>query len=143
MTTTDPLRIQEQHVLAIRTLNDVVNERRYDDMDELFAPGFVDNNPAWSVRDVAELKKLLAEAHEAMAFTSHHDLIYPAGDDKVVIHITFTGRFVKDFLGQRATGEPITWTSIEVFRFEHGRIAERWVQADTAGLLRQLGVPLP
>lgn len=130
-------------VALITTLNDVVNERRYDDMDALFADGFVDNNPAWSVSELSELKKLLAGAHQALAFTSHHDLIYPADGGKVVIHITFSGRHVLPFLGQEPTDKPISWTSIEVYRIAGGKIAERWVQADTTGLLAQLGVPLP
>ncbi|MER6346264.1 ester cyclase [Streptomyces sp. NPDC001595] len=133
----------EANIALITELNDVVNERRYDDMDALFAEEFTDNNPAWSVRNVAELKELLAAAHEALDFTSHHDLIYAADPDKVVIHITFSGRHVKPFFGQQPTGREIRWTSIEVYRIERGRIAERWVQADTTGLMRQTGVELP
>jgi predicted ester cyclase len=135
--------VETADVALITKLNDVVNERRYDDMDELFADGFVDNNPAWSVSGLDELKKLLAQAHQALDFTSHHDLIYPAEDGKVVIHITFTGRHVLPFLGQEPTREPVRWTSIEVYRIANNRIAERWVQADTTGLLAQLGVMLP
>ena len=137
------LPTDQANVELIRRLNEVVNERRYDDMDALFAPSFVDHNPAWSVRDLAELKGILAVAHAALAFTSHHDLIYPAADGKVVIHITFTGQHVKEFLGQPPTGRVVSWTSIEVYRIEDRRIVERWVQADTAGLMAQLGVPLP
>lgn len=132
-----------ENVALIRRLNDVVNERRYDAMDELFAPGFVDNNPAWSVQDLQELKGIIAAAHQALDFTSHHDLIYPAEGGKVVIHITFTGRHVGPFFGQQPTGRQVSWTSIEAYRIEGGRIAERWVQADTTGLMRQVGVPLP
>lgn len=131
------------NVSLIKKLNDVVNERRYDDMDELFADSFIDQNPAWSVKDLAELKSILDEAHQALDFTSHHDLIYPADDGKVVIHITFSGRHVKPFLGKEPTGEPVQWTSIEVYRIENLKIVERWVQADTTGLLTQLGADIP
>jgi len=129
-----------RNVALITKLNDVVNERRYDDMDELFDSAFIDQNPAWSVSSLGELKKLLAEAHQAMDFTSHHDLIYPAAGGKVVIHITFSGRHVKPFIGQEPTGKPLQWTSIEVYRIENNKIVERWVQADTTGLMAQLGV---
>jgi hypothetical protein len=123
-----------RNVALITELNDVVNERRYDDMDALFDPAFIDNNPAWSVSSLGELKKLLAEAHQAMDFTSHHDLIYPAQGGKVVIHITFSGRHVKPFIGQEPSGKPLVWTSIEVYRIAGGR---------TTGLMAQLGVPMP
>lgn len=131
------------NVALITKLNDVVNERRYDDMDELFAPDFVDNNPAWSVQNLSELKDIIRTAHEALDFTSHHDLIYAADGGKVVIHITFSGRHVKPFFDREPTGKAVRWTSIEVYRIVNRRIAERWVQADTTGLMAQLGVPLP
>ncbi|WP_030167975.1 ester cyclase [Streptomyces sp. NRRL S-813] len=139
----DQLSADAANVALISKLNDVVNERRYDDMDELFAPGFIDNNPAWSVQDLEELKGIIAAAHEALDFTSHHDLIYASDGGKVTIHITFRGRHAGEFFGRPPTGKAVEWTSIEVYRIEHGKITERWVQADTTGLMRQLGVPLP
>lgn len=132
-----------ENLALITKLNDVVNDRRYADMDPLFAPDFVDNNPAWSAHSLGELKDIIRSAHEALDFTSHHDLIYPADGGKVVIHITFSGHHVKKFFGQDPTGKTVSWTSIEVYRIVNGVIAERWVQADTAGLMAQLGVPLP
>lgn len=131
------------NVALIAELNDVVNERRYQDMDRLFGPGYIDHNPAWSLTDLGQLKLILAEAHAALAFTSHHDEIYPAHGGRVVIHITFSGRHVGAFAGHEPTGRPVRWTSIEVYRIEDGRIAERWVQADTAGLFAQLAAPVP
>lgn len=137
------LSVDAANVALIHELNDVVNEQRYDDMDELFDPSFVDNNPAWSVRSLDELKDIIRTAKQALAFTSHHDQIYAADGGKVVIHITFSGHFVGSFFGQQPTGVPVSWTSIEVYRIENGKIMERWVQADTTGLMHQLGVPLP
>ena len=132
-----------ENVALIRRLNDVVNERRYDDMDELFDPSFVDRNPAWDVTSLDALKDIIRDVKKAIDFTSHHDLIYPAADGKVVIHITFTGHHIGPFLGREPTGEQVQWTSIEVYRIENNKIMERWVQADTTGLMHQIGVPLP
>jgi predicted ester cyclase len=145
----DLLGLREQisedaaNVALIAKLNDVVNERRYDDMDELFAADFVDRNPAWNVEGLAPLKTLIADAHKALDFTSHHDQIYAADGGKVVIHITFSGSHVGPFFGCEPTGKPVSWTSIEVYRIVGRKIAERWVQADTAGLMHQVGVDLP
>ncbi len=139
----EQLSSDAENVQLIRHLNDVVNARQYDDMDELFAPSFTDRNPAWSVQNLTELKEIIRTAHEALDFTSHHDLIYPAEGGKVVVHITFTGRHIKLFFGRQPTGTRVQWTSIEVYRIENLKIVERWVQADTTGLMRQLGVRLP
>ena len=131
------------NIRLIRHLNDVVNSRKYDEMDSLFADSFVDRNPAWSVKDLNELKQIIATAHKALDMYSTQDQIYAAQGSKVVIHITFTGRHIGTFLGMPPTEKPVTWTSIEVYRIENSKIAERWVQADTAGLMRQLGASLP
>ena len=133
----------EENMRVIRRLDDVVNSRKYDDMDELFAPRFIDNNPAWSVQSLDELKQIIAAAHQALDMRSHQDEVYAATGNRVVIHLTFRGRHVGPFLGAEPTGRPVTWTSIEIYRMEDRKIAERWVQADTTGLMRQLGAPLP
>lgn len=133
----------EENVRVIRRLDEVVNSRHYENMDELFAPAFIDNNPAWSVQSLDELKEIIAAAHKALDMHSHQDEVYPAAGNRVVIHLTFTGRHVGPFLGAEPTGKPVSWTSIEIYRMENRKIAERWVQADTTGLMKQLGAPLP
>ncbi|MFI7404498.1 ester cyclase [Streptomyces sp. NPDC049541] len=131
------------NLAVVQQVSDAVNERRYDDLDDLFGPTFHDNNPAWSVESLEELKGIIKGAHEALDFTVHLDALYPASPDKVIMHITFHGRHIAPFFGQEPTGKEVSWTSLEVYRLEDGKVVERWVQADTAGLMRQVGVPLP
>jgi len=147
--TDDLLGLREQlssgsdNVKLVRRVSEAVNARQYDALDELFATSFVDRNPAWSVESLDELKGIIIAAHEALDFTAHLDALYAAGEDRVVMHITFTGRHVAPFFGIEPTGKEVTWTSLEVYRVENDRVVERWVQADTAGLMAQIGVPLP
>ena len=133
----------DDNVRVVQRVSDTVNARRYDDLDALFAPTFVDHNPAWSVQDLEALKGIIRAAHDALDFRANLDAIYPADGGRVVIQITFTGRHVGSFFGVEPTGKPVTWTSIEVYRIENQQVAERWVQADTTGLMRQVGVVLP
>ena len=134
---------EEDNVRVVRRVSDVVNARDYDAMDELFSPSFVDRNPAWSVESLEELKGIIRAAHEALDFTANLDALYAAGPDRVNMHITFTGRHVGTFFGVEPTGKAVEWTSLEVYRLEDNKVVERWVQADTAGLMAQVGVPLP
>ena len=134
------MTIQEDNTRLCRRLTELVNGRDYDQMDGLFAPTFTDHNPAWGAAGLADLKKVLADAHAAVGMLISYDDIF-AVDDKVVVRITLTGRHVAEFLGFPPTGKYVCWTSIEIFRIENGKIAERWVQADVAGLLRQLQAP--
>ncbi|MBO3742742.1 ester cyclase [Actinoplanes flavus] len=135
--------IDQENVALVRRVTDAVNARRYDDMDELFAPNFVDHNPAWHVDSLQALKRLLAGAQAALDFRAGLDALYPADGGRVIMQITFTGRHIAPIFNIAPTGLPITWTSIEVYRIENGKIIERWVQADTTGLMRQVGVLLP
>ncbi|MEU5385064.1 ester cyclase [Kitasatospora cineracea] len=132
-----------ENTAVVQRVSDAVNAHRYDDLDELFGPEFRDNNPAWSVTSLEELKGIIIGAHRALDFHAHLDALYPADPDKVIMHITFTGRHVGPFFGIEPTGKEVSWTSLEVYRLEHGKVVERWVQADTAGLMAQLGVELP
>jgi predicted ester cyclase len=64
--------------------------------------------------------------------------------DKVVARVTLSGTHTGTFAGAAPTGKRITWTSIRIWRFEDGRVAETWAMQDRLGLLTQLGlVDLP
>ena len=137
------MQSHEDNIRLIRHLNDVVNSHNYDGMDDLFSPSFVDRNPAWSVSSLDELKKIIAAAHNALDMQSIQDEVYAADGNRVVIHLTFNGKHIGTFLGISPTNKLVKWTSIEIYRIENNKILERWVQADTTGLMRQLGVKLP
>jgi predicted ester cyclase len=65
-------------------------------------------------------------------------------DDRVVTRGVFRGTHRGAFFGIPPTGRPVAMTWIGVDRFEGDRIAERWVEQDTLGLLRQIGAaPAP
>lgn len=131
-----------EEVCLVKHLCDVVNNRDYTRVDGLFDSSFIDRNPAWSVANVDELKKIIAASHEALDMEITQDNIF-AVDDKVVVLLTFRGKHIDPFLGISPTKKTVSWTCIEIYRIENSKIMERWVQADTAGLMRQLGVNLP
>jgi predicted ester cyclase len=127
----------DDNLRVCRRLTELVNARLYDRMDELFLPDFVDHNPAWGAAGLADLKTVLQGAHAALGMSIAYNDIFAAGD-KVVVRITLSGRHTGPFLGFPPTGKDVSWTSIEIFRLAGGKIAERWVQADVAGLMNQL-----
>jgi predicted ester cyclase len=61
-------------------------------------------------------------------------------DDMVVVRWQAEGTHAGDFQGYAATGKTVTWTGINIFRMECGRIAESWSEIDGLGRLMQLGV---
>lgn len=67
-----------------------------------------------------------------------------AEGDHVVSQWTATGTHEGDFFGIAPTGRRVTWTGIQFFRLECGKIAESWGEADHLGLRQQLGaLPAP
>lgn len=136
------MTVQEENLQIVKSLCDIVNNRELDKMDELFGEHFKDNNPAWSVASIGELKGIIDAALKSLNQFITQDVVF-AAEDKVVVVLTLRGTHIGPFLGIEPTGKEVSWTSIEIFRLENGKIVERWVQADTAGLMRQLGVQLP
>jgi predicted ester cyclase len=65
------------------------------------------------------------------------DLI--AEDDKVVGRTTVTATHQGEFMGVAATGKPVTYNEIFIFRFADGRIAETWGVVDVLSQMKQLG----
>jgi steroid delta-isomerase-like uncharacterized protein len=79
-------------------------------------------------------------AYESALSESHvdlHDLV--ASDDRVAMRWTYRGRFSGEFMGRPPTGETLTISGMHFFRIQNGRIAEAWVEYDSAGFLRDIG----
>lgn len=90
------------------------------------------------------------------ALVLEHDLGQPdivihhvvASADLVSVHLDLVGTHTAStsplLLGVPATGTPIVWTFMHLFRVSDGMIAEHWACRDDLGLLVQLGAfPAP
>lgn len=64
--------------------------------------------------------------------------------DKVVVRATFRGIQRGDFNGIPATSKAVNISLMLIYRLANGKIVEHWMNADSLGLLQQLGVvPVP
>ena len=61
-----------------------------------------------------------------------------AEDERVATRWTWGFTHHGDFEGIAATGRRVTISGVNMERFQDGRLVERWVMFDQAGLLRQL-----
>ncbi len=66
-----------------------------------------------------------------------------AEGDKVVVRSTFRGTHKGDLMGIPPTGKQVTMPAIVIYRIADDKIVEHWIQADTLGLLQQLGAIPP
>lgn len=67
-----------------------------------------------------------------------------AEGDRVAVRHRLVGTHTGDFQGLPPTGRRVEAAAIVLLRFEDGRVAEGWLNADFLGFLQQLGaVPTP
>jgi predicted ester cyclase len=108
------------------------------DFTDYIARDYVGYLSGRQTMDFAELVRL--ERQFAAAFSRTHysveDLI--AEGDKVVLRVTTDAIHSAEFLGIAATGKPVSFTGIVIYRLHNGQITQSWGEIDFAGLWRQL-----
>ena len=70
----------------------------------------------------------------------HIEDIFGMGE-RVAVNLRLRGTHRGTFEGVPATGRPVDFRSIELYRVAGDRIAEEWVAPDTMGLMRQISGP--
>jgi predicted ester cyclase len=60
-------------------------------------------------------------------------------DDFVVVRTIVKSSFNTPLAGYEPTGEPYEISAIDIYRFDGGKVVERWGNADVAYIFRQLG----
>jgi steroid delta-isomerase-like uncharacterized protein len=118
----------------------VLNKGNLAVFDNYFSEAVVFNN----LRGAPAVKQLLAKTFRVMntACPDFHLIVEDqiAEGDKVVTRVTFRGTHQGAFRGVPPTGKPIAYTGIAIDRIAEGKVVEMWHEADTSGMLRQLGV---
>jgi steroid delta-isomerase-like uncharacterized protein len=132
----------EMKDLAVRFTDQAWNGGDLDLIDELFAADYVGHDaprpePVHGTEGMKDFLRMYRAAFSDAHITL--DDIIVAGD-KVVTRWTGTGTHDGDLMGIPPTGRPVAFTGIRIFRVADGKIAEGWVNWDTFGLMRQLGV---
>ncbi len=129
--------------LACRYVEQVVNEGKYDVLDELTTPNYKRYlSPTAAPLDLAGQKKRLAGL--AAAFPDVQlmvdDMI--AEGDRVAFRTTIRATHKGVLSGIQPTGKQITVTELEILHFENGKIAEQWGGPDMWSLLQQIGATI-
>lgn len=121
--------VEENKSLIRFFVEEVVNAHHLDREREVVIPDILDEA-------VQHLEQLLDAFPDVRATID--DMF--GEEDRVVARITLSGTHTGPFAGAAPTGRRVTWTSIRIWRFENGRVAETWAMQDRLGLLTQLGL---
>lgn len=124
---------------ARRWTEDVWTKKDLAVLDEIFDPNGVHHGATFSaVRGPEGLKaavEALAQAFPDMAFTVDMSI---ADGELVVVRWSGPATHEGPFMGVEPTGKSVTFTGINFYRFNCGRIVESWSVANSLDVLRQI-----
>ena len=140
--TGDPGTPEANEQLIMRFVNEVWNAHSTEPMDELCHPDVVAHNPP--INYVYGLKgREILKGSAADYLNAFPDLYVTADDivlegDKAAVRWTFKGTHNGDLTGLPATGRPVRYTGITMYRFADGKIVEMWWDWDMLAMMMQL-----
>lgn len=130
----------ENKKLIHRFYTEVVGKGDFSRLREIIASDYVDHNatkpgdgPAIVQTQVEAMRKTFPDFHVTI-----DELI--AEGECVVSRVTAHGTHLGEWMGIAPQGNVVRFSGINMDRVQDGRIAEHWGEADTVGMLQQLGV---
>lgn len=124
-----------------RLVEEAFNKGKYDVIEELVAPTFVNHDPATGDTKGLEGTRELIEGYRS-AFPDLQITIEEqiAEGDLVATRWTAKGTHKGELMGIAPTGKESTVTGVTIDKIKNGTIVESWNNWDTLGMMRQLGV---
>ena len=119
----------------------VTNHLELDRLDEMVVEDYIEHQP---IPGQPEGREGLKWAYRAFN-SPFPDLVFDFQDviaegDLVVGRGIGTGHNTAPFMGNPATGKPVTWSGTRLFRMREGRLVEGWINIDMLGLMQQIGM---
>lgn len=131
---------REQNIAAQEKWGEGVRTGNLEVAYEVMDPNIVDHDPAPDQAPGPEGFKQFFEAMRRAFPDLESSVEYmSATDDDVAYAYTWTGTHRGEFMGVAPTGKRVTIRGCQIFRFENGKMVERWGSTDQLGILQQLG----
>ena len=126
---------QANQAVVERFYDEVVNQHHTEVMQEVFAADMVGHELGKVEPTMTDLELIAAVPDMQLKV----DRWMIAGDMLAAV-VTVSGTHSgADLAGVPATGKPITWSQIDMWRVKDGKIAEVWHNFGTADILQQIG----
>jgi steroid delta-isomerase-like uncharacterized protein len=132
---------EDNKELVRRFYDEVWRKGNVDVADDVFARDYVRHDlRATEAAPGPEGQKQIARAFRAAFPDLTFDVeIVIAEGEYVAARWTASGTHTGRWANLDATGRFVTFSAVNIFRFEHGRVAEIWNHRDDLGLQDQLG----
>ena len=123
--------------VVLRLYEDVLNQKRFELLEELVAPDFVGATGERGPQGFAATLGALASGFPDI----HYVLERPLADgNRVAVFWTWEGTHQGEYRGLAPTGTRVKNGGSSMFELKDGRIVRAWSQTDRLGFLQQLGV---
>ena len=114
-----------------------------DGIEEIVAENFVSHLPMPGVSStgIQQLKDMIAISSTAFTDNKTEDMHMIAEGDRVVVHYRWKGVNSGSMgEGMPATNKPIDIHTVDVLRFENGKVVEHWGYMEEFKMMEQLGM---
>ena len=130
----------EQNKQVIRQVFESYNQQDMEKAEKLYSPKHIFHFPGAPPMDWNSHKQFIVGLSKAFP-----DLHFKVEDiltegDKVAYRLTVSGTHKGEFQGIPPTDRKVSFTSTGISNIVDGKVSEDWVDADTMGLMQQLGV---
>ena len=135
--------MSDENKATIRMVREeALSKRKLELLDGLYTDTYVYHGPAvlGELRGPTAFKQMIAGFLETLADFQETVEAQVAEGDTVVTRLSGSGRHTGELMGAAPTGKETKWTAVIISRFEDGKIAEEWVEADFLSFLQQIGV---
>ena len=134
------MSIEHNRQLVRRFYTEVVGGGDYSNLDSFVATDCLDHNAAEAGRGPEVVRAHLEAIRMTLPdLTIHIEDTFAEGE-YVITRVTGRGTHLGEWMGIEPTGREVRLKGINIDRVERGRIAEHWGEADTIGMLVQMGV---
>lgn len=138
------MTLEANKALVRRFYDEVWNHGRLDVADEVFAPDYVrhDLRPGQGLPGPAGQKKIAADFRAAFPDVRNTVDLMLAEGDLVAARWTTTGTHTGPWGEIAPTGRAVSFSGVNIFRIQQGRVVELWNHRDDLGLMQQTGAPI-
>jgi steroid delta-isomerase-like uncharacterized protein len=133
--------MSEENKALARRWADIFNQGNLDLVEEIYAPGFVNHDPAMpeDVRGLEGAREFYGMYQSAFPDTEITIEDQVAEGDKVVTRWTARGTHQGDLMGVPPSGNRVEVAGITISRIEGGKVAEEWNNYDALGMMQAIG----
>jgi steroid delta-isomerase-like uncharacterized protein len=135
---------EENKALVRRFYEEVWVKGNLDAADEVFARDYVrhDFRATDALSGPRGQKKIAADFRAAFPDLRFEVELLIADDQYVVGRWTASGTNLGPWGTLEPTGRAVTFSAVNIFRFDNGKVVELWNHRDDLGLMEQLGAPI-